>query len=534
MANTIGELNVEIGAKLDKLEAGLNRMEKSIEKAGKNSEKTASQSFERISGIIAGAFSVQAISGFVRKVIEVRSEFERYESVLSNTLGSEARAGLILREIQDFASSTPFQLNELSGAFVKLTNYGLQPSMEAMRQYGDLASAVGKDFDQLAEAVADATTGEFERLKEFGIRASKQGDKVTFTFKEQATEVALTADAIEGYITSLGDLEGVQGSMAVQMQTLGGNVSNLTDNYNKLLTAIGNTDAYSKAITSMSKTLTTMEKMVKVGREIEHGTTWISSIAEWTEAYQLALMSLFGVDYLDQLADGIDKTDKATLEVQAFREELNKLNETAGWSLSYGMEQAGDSIEDVGKKAEKATESFVRLGKEIRKNRTSKETGEAQLKGTFDFRPATEFGDIIRIDPEIQEALTQAGQRTKEFEEQLARTTMVGATFGEVLQSSFDAALINGENFVEVFGNALKNLVLQLISAAATAAILAAVLAPLGPVGFGATFRSLFLGPAGGSPSAGMAGNFGGFFVSGSNLVTSTNRARKQEGRSVR
>ena len=48
MANTIGELNVEIGAKLDKLERGLSRMEKSIEKAGKQSEKTASKSFNKI------------------------------------------------------------------------------------------------------------------------------------------------------------------------------------------------------------------------------------------------------------------------------------------------------------------------------------------------------------------------------------------------------------------------------------------------------------------------------------------------------
>ena len=527
MANTIGELNVEIGAKLDKLEAGLNRMEKSIEKAGKQSEKTASKSFNKIGATIAAAFSVQAISGFVRKVIEVRSEFERYESVLSNTLGSEARAGLILREIQDFASSTPFQLNELSGAFVKLTNYGLQPSMEAMRQYGDLASAVGKGFDQLAEAVADATTGEFERLKEFGIRASKQGDKVTFTFKEQATEVALTADAIENYITSLGDLEGVQGSMAVQMDTLGGNVSNLTDNYNKLLTAIGDTDAYSKAITSMSKTLTTMEKMVKVGREIEHGTTWISSIAEWTEAYQLALMSLFGVDYLDQLADGIDKTDKATLEVQAFREELEKLNETAGWSLSYGMEQAGDSIEDVGKKAEKATESFVRLGKEIRKNRTSKETGKAELKGDFDFRPPTEFGDIIRIDPEIQDTLLQQQEQLRLFEEQLAFTSLTAETFGGVLQSSFDAALMGGQNFFDVFGKALKQMIAQLAAAAASALVLSTIISVFTGGGVGATFKKMFFGDPTKGGAAGLGGAFGGLILSGTDLTSAINRTQK-------
>ena len=35
---------------------------------------------------------------------------------------------------------------------------------------------MGKDLSQMIEAVADATTGEFERLKEFGIKAGKEGD----------------------------------------------------------------------------------------------------------------------------------------------------------------------------------------------------------------------------------------------------------------------------------------------------------------------------------------------------------------------
>ena len=529
MANTIGELNVEIGAKLDKLERGLSRMEKSIGHAGKQSENVAAKSFGNIGSIIAGAFSVGAIMNFAKQVIEVRSEFERFESVLANTLGSQSQSRIILGEIQEFAANTPFQLNELSGAFVKLTNYGLKPSMEAMRQYGDLASAVGKGFDQLAEAVADATTGEFERLKEFGIRASKEGDKVTFTFKEQATEVDFTTSAIQDYILSLGDLQGVQGSMIVQMETLGGKVSNLEDNYAKLLTTIGETKVFEASVTGLSAEVENLNNFITIlGDESTSTADKFGALYD----YLIDPTAIPGqlVQGMEDAADGIRTARKETEEWINFM----TLNAENGWSLmADGAAGAAKQNDEFTKSTKRAKEEFTRLIEKARKS-MAKETGELELKGEFDFRPATEFGDIIRIDPEIQEALTQAGQRTKEFEEQLARTTMVGATFGEVLQSSFDAALINGENFVEVFGNALKNLVLQLISAAATAAILAAVLAPLGPVGFGATFRSLFLGPAGGSPSAGMAGNFGGFFVSGSNLVTSTNRARKQEGRSVR
>jgi hypothetical protein len=108
-----------------------------------------------------------------------------------------------------------------------------------MRQLGDLAASTGKEFIQLTEAIIDAQVGEFERLKEFGIRASKQGDQVSFTFKGITQEVEFSADAIQEYILSLGDLEGVAGSMEKISETLQGSISNLTDSWEGLLNVLG-------------------------------------------------------------------------------------------------------------------------------------------------------------------------------------------------------------------------------------------------------------------------------------------------------
>jgi hypothetical protein len=50
------------------------------------------------------------------------------------------------------------------------------------------------------EAFNDAITGEFERLKEFGITAKANGDKVALTFRGQTVEVKKTADGIGEYL----------------------------------------------------------------------------------------------------------------------------------------------------------------------------------------------------------------------------------------------------------------------------------------------------------------------------------------------
>jgi hypothetical protein len=193
---------------------------------------------------LAGALGITAgIAGIVslgRAILNTSAEFEKYRAVLTNTLGSTALANNALATITDFASKTPFSVAQLTESFVKLANQGFVPSINELRKLGDLASSTGKDFDMLAEAILDAQTGEFERLKEFGIKGKVEGDKVTFAFKGVRTEIDNNAESIRKYIVGLGDMKGVQGAMEAISQTLTGQVSNLGDAWDQMLVALGN------------------------------------------------------------------------------------------------------------------------------------------------------------------------------------------------------------------------------------------------------------------------------------------------------
>ena len=213
-----------------------------FKQAVKQSEKSVngfSSNLAKVGGVIAGAFAVDKIMEFGGAIIETTSTFQRFESVLTNTLGSTSEAQKALNRITEFASQTPFSVSELTVSFVRLANQGFKPTSDEMRKLGDLASSTGKEFVMLAEAIIDAQVGEFERLKEFGIRAEKQGDQVTFTFKNVKTQVDFTADSIQNYILSLGDLQGVSGAMVGISKTLGGQISNLGDSFDSLKNEIG-------------------------------------------------------------------------------------------------------------------------------------------------------------------------------------------------------------------------------------------------------------------------------------------------------
>lgn len=172
--------------------------------------------------------AIQAVAGaaVVRGLVSTIVEFEKLEASLRTVSGAAAQADF--SNLKQFATETPFQLQEVVGAFIKLKALGLDPSIEALRSYGNTASALGKSLNQFIEAVADAATGQFERLLDFGIRASKQGEEVQFTFQGVTETVRFSANAIEGYLRRIGQAQ-FAGAMTAEMETLGGAFSNLQD-----------------------------------------------------------------------------------------------------------------------------------------------------------------------------------------------------------------------------------------------------------------------------------------------------------------
>lgn len=193
--------------------------------------------------VAAKAFIAVKVAGWLKdahnQAYETRKEFAKYEAVLRNTFQSQKKANDAMKMLQQLAADTPSSLQEWTEAYIKLVNRGVKPTNQELVNMGDLAASQGKSVDQLIEAILDAMTGENERLKEFGIKASKSGETTKFSFRGVTTEVRNSEDAIKDYLLSLGRVDGIAGSMAVQMQELEGIQSNLGDTMDAFFNKVG-------------------------------------------------------------------------------------------------------------------------------------------------------------------------------------------------------------------------------------------------------------------------------------------------------
>ncbi len=242
---------------------------RAVEQAQRDASTTAEGAGSSIKDAIGGALAGLSIVGLLQQVISAQREFDVLNASLITAVGTTERAAQAFDVLQGFAASTPYSVQQATEAFIQLRNMGLDPSERALRSYGNTAAAMGKDLSQMVEAVADAATGEFERLKEFGIKASQQGSKVSLTFKGVTTTIANNASEIEKYLQKLGEVD-FASAMAQRANTLDGSISNLGDAWSATMRTIASSgigDAAKEGASGLSAALQDLQAMLNAVSE---------------------------------------------------------------------------------------------------------------------------------------------------------------------------------------------------------------------------------------------------------------------------
>ena len=512
MANE--KLIVELSAQIQGLKAGLDSASKEIAKFNTNTNNATKSidkdfnsigtSANQLGSILAGAFAVGSLVSFGRSVVETTSKFETMAAVLTNTLGSASQAQLAMNMITKFAAETPFSVEELTGAFVKLANQGFKPSYDEMRKLGDLASSTGKSFGQLAEAILDAQTGEFERLKEFGIKASVAGDKVTFAFKGVKTSVENTASSIQQYLLGLGDMEGVSGSMAAISKTLEGRISNLGDAWTTFMKNLGdaNTGPLKNTVTLLGDMLSKVNALMHgknvidelgIGKGAEQPLFgWMGKLSDLnliTEGWKKLAGTLDNIDVakIGKAYDNLNNSISSTKSKEGLQNLIDKFTE-----IKNGLNQTSPYFKVYEKAISNAKDALVALTKEEAKAAAERAAAAAAAAGKADIKyiAPTLGAKLIPNAPVSLPGLNMNFQKSFEAwqkeEEQikavnayleqrneiLAASTMLMGTLTGGLESFFTVAMEGGFDAFQGILDALKRLMIKLAAAIAAAAIL--------------------------------------------------------------
>ena len=248
------QILISVRDKASRTIRGISKKLKGLSKVAKKAGRGMTKAFK---GVAKSIFSLKTavvalagVYGFVsltKSILKTGGAFEDYKATLKVVLGSQEKANKAFEWLNKFAKTTPFEIDNLTSAFIKLAAYGIDGT-KVMRTLGDTAAAMGKDINMAVEALADAQTGEFERLKEFGIKAIQISKSNAKKLGATLSDVGMTALAFtdkmgkesfkiidrnnRAMITSTLSAiwnEKYTGAMAERSKTMNGMLSNLGD-----------------------------------------------------------------------------------------------------------------------------------------------------------------------------------------------------------------------------------------------------------------------------------------------------------------
>ena len=220
-----------------------------------------------IMAVAAAASTALAAVGVAAtfKIAQVAGEYQTLRTSLQTLTGSAAGAEQAFLFIKNVARTLPNSVQDLTTAFIALKGQGIEPTAQRLTAFANIAaSKAGKGIQDVIEAVLDATVGETERLKEFGIKASKQGEFIDFTFRGVTSRVGNNVAAINEFLTSIGNVQ-LAGAATEQMNTLAGALSNAQDTLSNFFDEIGKAgfiDALTTEIKSFSIESETLAKTI--------------------------------------------------------------------------------------------------------------------------------------------------------------------------------------------------------------------------------------------------------------------------------
>lgn len=254
--------------------SGAKEAEKAFEKQEKAAEKAAEETnglgkaFKEAGTKIAAAFSIGALVGFAKKVVEVRGEMQSLQASFAAMLGSQEKAGQMMREAVDFAATTPFDLQGVASSAKQLLAYGTaqEDVIKNMQMLGNVAAGLSIPLNDLIylygtlQAQGRVMTIDIRQFAMRGIPIYKELAKVLKVSEDQVTSMVSAGrvtfeDVQKAFVNMTSEGGKFYGLIDGVSKTVKGRISNLGDSIYQLYNSIGEkTDGLIATVLSITST----------------------------------------------------------------------------------------------------------------------------------------------------------------------------------------------------------------------------------------------------------------------------------------
>lgn len=249
---------------LEQINQAITRHNQALTDAGVKSQQLATRhrnlmdTAGQLSRQLALLFSVSQIEGYMKKLANVRGEFELQQRSLQAILQNKSQADQIFNKTVQLAVKSPFKIKELVSYTKQLAAYRIESSKlyETTKRLADVSAGLGVDMGRLilaygqVKAAAYLRGTEVRQFTEAGINLYGELQRYFEEVKGEAYTTAQIVDMISKRKVTFEDIENIFKRLAesgglfynmqeIQSETLIGKMRNLQDSIDVMLNSIG-------------------------------------------------------------------------------------------------------------------------------------------------------------------------------------------------------------------------------------------------------------------------------------------------------
>lgn len=255
MQTNDGNLVFDIKANYEGLQKDVEAIKKQFEQMTHKAVEEGKKQADVWQTLLKGAtayFTLQGAQSFISQMVAVRSEFQQLEISFGTMLKSKEKANALMAQMTDLAAKTPFGLQEVSEGAKRLLAIQVpaEEVTETLRRMGDVAAGLGVPMGQLihvygqVKAQGRLFANDLYQFMNAGIpiiaELSKVVGKSETEIKDMVSAGKIGFPEVQAVIKNMTSEGGsFFNLMAEQSKSLGGQISNLQDNFDQMLNEIG-------------------------------------------------------------------------------------------------------------------------------------------------------------------------------------------------------------------------------------------------------------------------------------------------------
>lgn len=207
---------------------------------------------------IAAAFSIGAVTGFIKKMVETRAQFELQRVALGAILQDRDEANKIFSQVQQMALQSPFTIMGLEKATKQMAAFGFEAKnlVPNVKMIADLGAGLGVDLERIVLVMGHLKARNYlegtmvRQFTNMGFNVLGELAKYYTEIEGKMVSVAEVQTRVKKKMVEFGDVEEVlkrvtsAGGMFYDMQkkqseSIWGQMQRITDAYDLMLNDIG-------------------------------------------------------------------------------------------------------------------------------------------------------------------------------------------------------------------------------------------------------------------------------------------------------